>query len=108
MSATATLEHDHYGAFDEHPHATIDLGYSTWLDSVQQVLEYRLGPPIAWEYADGTLYLWGEHFDRETLRAISSGCHDLEQEHAEDAIYGAAQAADRAESKLLDAEIKEP
>ncbi|WP_276257179.1 hypothetical protein [Halomontanus rarus] len=102
------LEHDLYGSFDENPHATVDLHFGEWNEGLQQALEYKIGPPIAWEYIDGTCYLWGEHLEEKWLNQLSKACHKIEREYSSDGIYDAAESASNAELKILSAEIEVP
>ncbi|SIR99925.1 hypothetical protein SAMN05421858_5079 [Haladaptatus litoreus] len=100
------LTHDHYGDYDEQPHTEIEMYFSEWHSGAQEALEYKLGPAIAWKYDDGSLYLWGENLDENTLRNISDACHEVEADHRDMAIYDSAQDARNASSKIIGADIE--
>lgn len=94
------LEDEQYGYYNDVPHALIDLNYQEWSEVVKQVLEYTLGPPVAYYYEGGTLHLWGEQLDEPMLLEIADGCKDLEREFADDGFYDAAKTARRASSRV--------
>lgn len=72
----------------------------------QEVIEYRVGPPVNYTIfqdwrARERLVLWGEQLSEDTLRRLGDACHDLEQEYADMAMYDAAKGADRMEGKFV-------
>jgi hypothetical protein len=107
-SAGENLSHEHYGEFHEVPHTRIDCSWMDWAETAQEVLEYKIGPPVAWEFTDDALHLWGEQLDEELLRDLSDACHDLKQESSAMDMFEAAQSASRMESKFIGADIEAP
>lgn len=101
------LEHEHYGHYNETPHADLELTTDEWLEGVQQVLVYQIGPPVAWHYEGGICFIWGDQLDEQLLREIADACNDLEQEFARDGMYDAAQSAERAASQVIRADVHE-
>lgn len=94
------LEHEQYGYYNDVPHTLIDLTFQEWDLAVKQVLEYTLGPPLAYYYEGGTLHLWGEQLDESLLIEIADACTELEREFADDGHYDAAKSARRAASRM--------
>lgn len=103
---TTALTHERYGRYEDTPHAEVEMHSGEYHEGAKEALSFRLGPPIAWEYDDGTLYLWGENLTEDMLTAIADACHEVESEYKHDAIYGAADAARRAVSKVSRAEVE--
>ena len=79
-----------YGEYAETPHTDILLNFTAWDHVVSQVLEYQLGPPIAWEYDGGVLFLWGDELNEDLLWEIADGCNELEQQYSRGGHYEAA------------------
>jgi hypothetical protein len=103
---TDQLVHNRYGRFDNHPRTEVEMSFAEWNEAAKQALEYKLGPPIAWEYDEGALYLWGEWLNDTMLNRIADACRQIEREHADMAIYEAAETARRAASKISRAEVR--
>jgi len=74
-------------------------------ETAKQALSYRVGPACNWAFfytrRSEKLVLWGEHLDETTLRRLGNACHELQQEHADMAMYDAAKGADRMEGKFV-------
>lgn len=102
------LNDERYGYYNEKPHALIDLNSQEWREVVKEVLDYTLGPPVAYHYEGGTLHLWGEQLDESMLLEIADACKDLEREHADDAMYDAAENARRAASRVSRGTVHPP
>jgi len=100
------LHDETYGSYDEHPHTSIEMTYEQYQEGALEVLERRLGPPIAYEYRNGVLYLWGEHLDEKLLRQCGDSAFDVKQEHKHYDFFEAARAADQVESKFVFAEVE--
>lgn len=77
-------------------------------DIMREVLEYRVGPAADWTFVRGTLILAGrsEQVDEDLKRQLMSATHDLQMEYSDDAIYDAAEDADRLESEISRTEIE--
>ena len=103
-----SLNHETYGHYNETPHADIDLTFQQWHEVVKPVLEFQIGPPVAWLYEGGMLFVWGENLDGSLIRDIADACNDAEREHADDGFYEAAEAARGAASWIVRADVYPP
>lgn len=86
-------------------HVVIDLPASG-REPAREVLDYRVGPAVNYTFfrdwrGNTNLILWGDSLSEETLRTLGNACHELEQEHADMAMYDAAKAADRMEGAFV-------
>lgn len=104
---TAELSDDLFGDFDEQPSAEILMTFEEYNEVADDVLGFKFGPPIAWEYADGILYLWGEKLDEDMLAEAATYCSEVKEEHIAYEFPELARAADRVASKFTSAEVGE-
>lgn len=102
------LTSEQYGDYDDTPHADIDLTHQQYHEVVRQVLQYQLGPPVAWEYDGGMLFVWGDHLDRGLLRDLTDAVNEYERQMAQDGHYETAEAARAAASWIVRAEVVQP
>ena len=75
-------------------------------ESAKEVIDYRVGPACNYRFFrdwrnQQMLVLWGGSLSTDTLRRLGDACHELEQEHADMAIYDGASAADRMEGAFI-------
>lgn len=103
-----TLTDEQYGDYDAKQHVDIDLTNYQYNEVVRQVLEYQLGPAIAWEYDGGMLFMWGDNLDQDLLRDLTDAINDYEQQMARDGHYQSAEAARAAASWVGRAEVVAP